>query len=137
HASFTDYITNQERCGGRPWFIDSTVYNKSLALQCLQVLKRELQFNICDLKDSRILNTEVTLPKLSERIEEMISPQLAYATKFWADHLHEAGLDQDKDILDELKELMEYRFLYWLEVLSLLEHVSIVTSSLKIALKYV
>ncbi|KAJ7108177.1 WD40-repeat-containing domain protein, partial [Mycena epipterygia] len=99
---------------------------------CLQVLNRELQFNIGGLEDSRTLNADVE--KLSDRIQTHISPHLMYAAQFWSDHLQD--VDPDQEILSELKEFIEHHFLYWLEVLSLRDQVSIATRSLNIARKH-
>jgi hypothetical protein len=119
--------------GGQPWYIDSKLHNRCLALGCLQILTKELRFNICSLEDSHLLNVEV--PELSVRVKTHISPQLSYASQYWADHLHDAG--PDSEILEELKKFIHQKFLYWLEVLSLLQHVRIATDSLKIAQTYV
>ncbi|KAJ7108137.1 hypothetical protein C8R44DRAFT_884905 [Mycena epipterygia] len=132
HASFTDYLTDRERCGNQPWFIDSRAHNNALALGCLQLLNRELRFNICGLEDSRILNANVE--NLSESIQTHISPHLMYAAQFWADHLQD--MDPEEEILSELKEFMEHHVLYWLEVLSLREQVPIATRSLNIGKTY-
>ncbi|KAJ7108125.1 hypothetical protein C8R44DRAFT_884894 [Mycena epipterygia] len=132
HASFSDYLTDPNRSSSNPWAIISRIHSKALALRCLRVLNHELRFNICGLEDSRILNKDVE--KLSDSIAVHISPHLMYAAQFWTDHLQEA--DPDQETLSELKKLMENHFLYWLEVLSLREHISIATRSLNIARKY-
>ncbi|KAJ7328358.1 hypothetical protein DFH08DRAFT_815860 [Mycena albidolilacea] len=80
------------------------------------------------LEDSHILNVEV--PDLSNRIEAHISAELNYASLFWAHHLQDTGLDNE--MLAEIKDLMNNRFLYWLEVLSLLNQMPIATEGLKI-----
>jgi hypothetical protein len=133
HASFSDYLTDLDMSGSEPWFIDSELHSRRLALGCLQILNKELRFNICSLKDSRLLNVEIQ--DLSVRVETHISPQLSYASQYWADHLHDAG--PDPEILEELKKFIHQKFLYWLEVLSLLQEVRIATDSLNIALAYV
>jgi WD40 repeat protein len=132
HASFRDYITDPHRSGTRLWFIDTKLPVKSLALGCLRVLNQELTFNICDLQDSHVLNTEV--PDLSNRIQARVSPHLAYASEFWAIHLQDTSLD--KEVLSELEKLMKHHFLHWLEILSLLERVPNATKALNVGLKY-
>ncbi|KAJ7150443.1 hypothetical protein C8R43DRAFT_494588 [Mycena crocata] len=132
HASFSDYLTDHSHSGHVPWFIDSKIHSRSLALGCLRVLNRELRFNICGLEDSRVLNADV--PLLSERVSDAISPHLSYASQFWAQHLQETL--PDDGILVELEKFMRTCFLYWLEVLSLLGNVSIATKCLVIASNY-
>ncbi|KAJ7190110.1 hypothetical protein GGX14DRAFT_546974 [Mycena pura] len=61
HASFGDYLTDPKRSTGHPWHIDSKMQNQSLALGCLRVLRDKLQFNICGLEDSHLLNSEPIL----------------------------------------------------------------------------
>lgn len=72
----------------------------------------------------------VNVPNLSSRIEARISAEVKYASLFWSYHLRETG--HDNEISVELKELMYNKFLYWLEVLSLLNKVAIANESLEI-----
>ncbi|KAJ6565680.1 quinon protein alcohol dehydrogenase-like superfamily [Mycena sp. CBHHK59/15] len=132
HASFGDYLTDHTRSGKKQWFIDYKIQNQVLSLGCLRVLKNGLQFNICGLEDSHRRNADV--PGLSSRIASQISPSLSYSSHFWANHLQETGIDTT--ILTEVKGLMYSRFLYWLEVLSLLNQVMIATDSLMAAGNY-
>ncbi|KAG8888572.1 hypothetical protein FRB98_007437, partial [Tulasnella sp. 332] len=59
---------------------------------------------------------------LSAKIEEYISPALAYACLYWTDHLSEARTDSKESLeVDSLVEhFVEQKILYWIEVLSLL-----------------
>jgi hypothetical protein len=132
HASFGDYLTNRSLSGNRPWFVDSRLQSRHLALACLRVLNAELRFNICGLEDSHLLNAEVQ--SLPARVEAHISPQLSYASQFWSTHLHDA--DFDAEILDEITNFTDQKFLYWLEILSLLQRVPISIESLEIAVQY-
>ncbi|KAF7352043.1 WD40 repeat-like protein [Mycena venus] len=133
HPTFGECVTDPARSGGAPWFIDPQVLSQPLALGCFRIMKSELKFNICGLQDSHLLNADV--PDLSDRIKQNISPALSYASQFWADHLTSVT-DTNDDILRELRDFMEKRFLYWLEVLSLLEFASTATGSLEVARRY-
>jgi hypothetical protein len=128
HASFSDYLTNPHRSGRNPWFFDWKMQSKSLALGCLRILNSQLHFNICGLEDSCIPN--VNVPDLGSRIEEHIPAELKYASLFWSHHLYEAG--PDDEILAELKDFIYNKFLYWLEVLSLLNNVPMATGILEV-----
>ncbi|KAJ7455882.1 WD40 repeat-like protein [Mycena latifolia] len=128
HASFSDYLTDRRRSGSLPWFIEHKMQNKYLALGCFSILKAELQFNICGLEDSCILNADV--PDLSDRIATHISPHLSYASQFWAKHLHDGG-PGDETIRSEFHLFMTHHFLYWLEVLSLTNHIKVAAETLR------
>ncbi|KAJ6586716.1 hypothetical protein B0H10DRAFT_2197960 [Mycena sp. CBHHK59/15] len=132
HASFGDYLTDPHRSGSHPWFVNRKIQNHALSLGCLQVLNTQLQFNICGLEDSHCRNADV--PDLSDCVTTFISPGLSYASCFWATHLKD--IDFDPAICREIKNLMQTRFPFWLEVLSLLGQVTVATNALKTARKY-
>ena len=91
-------------------------------------MRTELRFNICKLETSHIRNDDI--PDLDARVKAAIPPHLAYACRFWGDHLS-AVPQQDPDA-DTIRELLKAFFtsqlLYWLESLSLLKAVAIAPS---------
>jgi hypothetical protein len=131
HASFADYLVTSERSGTQRWFVDPAIGHRSLALGCLQVLKTQLRFNICELESSYVLNSEVE--DLDARIQKLISPELSYASQFWTTHLHGVQMAESDDPLHlAVNNCFPSCFLYWLEVLSLLGHVNTARSNLNI-----
>jgi hypothetical protein len=131
HASFGDYLTDHKCSDGKPWYIDPKVGGHQLVSGCLQVMKADLQFNICRLEDSHIRNSDVH--DLPNHITTYISPQLSYSSRFWADHLDVAVFDNG--ILQDIRLLVHSKFLYWLEVLSVLQETAIATNALTTAAK--
>jgi hypothetical protein len=97
-----------------------------MALACFQLMKAGLRFNICQLETSHIRNADI--PNLAIRVMEKISTCLSYSCQFWADHLEASA--SDVELLNEAKEFLCNRFLYWLEVLSLLDMVRIASQAL-------
>ncbi|EGN94359.1 hypothetical protein SERLA73DRAFT_162987 [Serpula lacrymans var. lacrymans S7.3] len=87
---------------------------------------QDLKFNICNLETSHLSNEGIH--DLAERLKENISPPLGYACKFWADHVH-ATCPNDK-LLSLVKNVVDTKLLYWLEVISLLGCVPLVSPSL-------
>ncbi|KAJ7622243.1 quinon protein alcohol dehydrogenase-like superfamily [Roridomyces roridus] len=120
------------RSGGERWAIDVQTQHTALALGCLQVLNCELKFNICNLEDSHLLNTEVA--DLADRIGRWISPQLQYSSCFWSHHVEQAPFGDV--LLNKLRILLNDNFLHWLEVLSLLGQVSRASEALRAAAQY-
>ncbi|KAH7308261.1 hypothetical protein B0J17DRAFT_587680, partial [Rhizoctonia solani] len=51
---------------------------------CLRVMQRKLRFNICNLENSHLLNSQV--PNLKFRVDSYIGPVLKYACTHWIDH---------------------------------------------------
>jgi hypothetical protein len=126
HASFADYLTDPTRSGGEPWAIDPKVDHQPLSLGCLRILCRELEFNICGLEDSHCLSAEV--PDLHRRVVEHISPSLTYSSRFWYNHIQESPFNEA--VLQAMRRFLLEKFLYWLEVLSLLGELPIATAAL-------
>jgi hypothetical protein len=82
-----------------------------------------LKFNICHIGTSHLLNDEV--PELPSHIVHAITGALSYACRFWWLHLSEIShVDRDQyTLLLDIKTFLHDRFLYWLEVLSLIKEV--------------
>ncbi|KAJ7191535.1 WD40 repeat-like protein [Mycena pura] len=133
HASLRDYITDSSRSGTCTWFVHGETQSQSLALGCFRVLHSQLRFNICGLENSHLLNSEVS--DITRRLAQHLSPELAYASQYWANHLR--NMAPDNQILTELRIFIKTGFLYWLEVLSLLEQIGIGRDALQLGRTYV
>ena len=126
HKSFADFLSSWSRCGTNPWFIETEHHNCSLTVKCLEVMKQELRFNICQLETSHIPNDNVL--DLWDRINKFISGHLLYSCIFWADHLQETAFDIS--ILEAIQDFLQLRLLFWLEVLSLIKKVGVAAEAL-------
>ncbi|KAG9124688.1 hypothetical protein FRC07_010638, partial [Ceratobasidium sp. 392] len=125
HQSFSDYMVG-EGCPEQ-YRINTTIQNTEIAISCLELMVKNLRYNICGLEDSRIMNRDVL--DLTTRIEDNISPELAYGCQYWAGHLVEspsvtpllrASINY---LLDEF--ITKSRLLYWVEVLSLMRKTAV------------
>jgi hypothetical protein len=112
HTSFRDFLEDADRSG--PFHIDISAHNRGLTLAALGVMKKYLRFNICELETSYRSNRDV--PDLADRINNAIPIHLSYSCQFWAEHLQSVAFDST--VLTPVLDFIEYRFLYWLEVLS-------------------
>ena len=77
-------------------------------------MNRELEQNMCNLPDG-VTNSEVI--DLKERTEEHINQVLEYACRSW--HKHLIGTIP-ANVIPVLHNFLEKKFLFWLEVLSVL-----------------
>ena len=116
HKSFPDFITDPARCTNPRFYIPPS-YHAELVLHCLKLMDKSLKKDMC-LMPNYTLNSEVG--DLSERVEESgIHGALEYACLSWYMHLI-ATKDQTIDIISALYTFLEVKFLFWLEVLSIL-----------------
>ncbi|KAF7982288.1 hypothetical protein HWV62_28950 [Athelia sp. TMB] len=129
HASFSDYLI---ACKSEPWFVDQANCHFKFAVQCLRVMEARLCFNICRLKTSHLMNRDV--PNLPTLTKTFIPQYLEYTCRSWAAHASHAGTLAPQ-ILPQILKLFQVRFLYWLEVLSLIGASHIALPSMNIVKK--
>ena len=114
HKSFPDFIADQVRCANPRFSINPLYQHAELLVYCLELMNQRLEQNMCRLPDA-VLNSEVD--DLGERIEQHIDQALQYACRSWHKHLINTILPQTHNILHNF---LEKKFLFWLEVLSVL-----------------
>jgi hypothetical protein len=84
----------------------------------MDVMNRELRFNICGIPTSFQANCDID--KIYDRIRENIPSHLRYACHFWARHFtYLQPLNQQAQL--KLIALLRKHFLEWLEVMSLMQ----------------
>ena len=114
HRSFSDFISNPARCTNPRFRICPPDQHTELLARCLELMGRRLEKNVFRLPDG-ITNSEVE--DLKERIEQHVDQALGYACMSWHKHLVGTVLAHAVPILHEF---LEKRFLFCLEVLSVL-----------------
>ena len=121
HASFGDYLL--ERAADRVR-ISRTFGDDSLARGCIQLMRRRLHFNVSQSHTSYEPNPPV--------MPDKITPSLKYACMQWVYHI--AKLPHVSMLDDEIYNNFRPRFLFWLEVMSVLGHVQRAAAMLIIAI---
>ena len=114
HTSFRDFLLDGDRSS---MFHLDILPRHSLFLgrALLACMRKMLKFNICDLKDSRLRNTEVS--NLTSRVTKAIPPHLAYSCRYWMDHMQHVVCSE---LLAEVASFFKKFFPFWLEAISLL-----------------
>ena len=119
HKSFPDFITDPARCTNQRFHISPPDYHSQLLIHCLNLMNQELTKNMCKLPEA-VANSDIS--DLRERTERYIHPALQYACTSW--HAHLIGADttpvHTTSISPILCQFLETKFLYWLEVLSVI-----------------
>jgi NACHT domain len=129
HTSFRDFLTSPARCDNPKMCVLPATQHAAIAMSLFRRMEEGLKKNICNI-DRFKFNREVE--GLAERRAEFIDGSLAYACRYWADHLASASKG-DSDVfplIEALDDFMRMRFLYWVETLSLLGSMSIAVDAL-------
>ena len=119
HKSFPDFIIDPSRCTSQRFHISPPDHHSHLLIGCLGLMNRTLERNMCKLPDA-VANSDVD--DLKERTEEYIDPALKYACMSWHIHLVDADTTPAHApvIVSTLCRFLEKKFLFWLDVLSVL-----------------
>ena len=132
HKSFPDFITSSSRCTNPRFYISPPDHHLQLLTGCLDLMDRALTKNMCELPDG-VANSDVG--DLEERIEKRIDPALRYACVSWHAHLVDMDtiLAHTPKITPTLYKFLAKKFLFWLEVLSVLGAVRNAVEALQVA----
>ena len=106
------------------FFVDLDQGHQDLACATFEVMKKELHFNICQIKSSYFLNSSLTPEQLA-----VISPALFYSCQFWAYHLElrkDTGTFEDRACY-----FMKNQLLFWIEVLSAKKAYNVAVSAIE------
>ena len=126
HASFIDFLCYLKRCQDPKWHIVASAHHLDLASRCLRVMEQDLKFNICGIETSYYPNKEIK--GLQERVKRAIIPSLLYASQYWADHLGSGSVQKEGShpLADSVRSFITCRLLYWIEVFSVKDRMSMV-----------
>ncbi|KAF7976227.1 hypothetical protein HWV62_7250 [Athelia sp. TMB] len=115
HPSLFDFLTDPERCTDPRFTVDVTKQHTMLLVACLRQMQ-SLKWNLCELADSDVLNTEIShLPAL---ISQHMPSELQYACRYWAAHCAQAI--RSEEVLGLLQVFCTEQLLFWVEACSLL-----------------
>ncbi|KAJ7782078.1 WD40-repeat-containing domain protein [Mycena olivaceomarginata] len=109
HASFSDYLFDKLRSGD--FHCESTEHSEVLANCCFDLMKAQLQFNICKLESSFVLDKDSL--DLQKRIKNCISAALSYACRYWGEHLRQGNFTET--VHERLVDFLTHRLLFWME----------------------
>jgi hypothetical protein len=132
HKSFPDFIMGSS-CPSE-FQIKESEHHHDLAKHCLEVMNKQLKFNICQVS----VLSEDQFKDLDDLLQEglqtgHISEELQYAACYWADHL-ERLQNIDSSCVDLLEVFSKEHFMHWLEALVYINQLDIVHIALNKAL---
>ena len=119
HKSFPDFIVDPTRCANPRFRVSPSDQHARIVVGCLELMNKTLEKNMCHLPEA-VVNSDIG--DLAERVEECITPALRYACRSWHMHFihgYTTSIFMPK-ITSVLHQFLEAKFLFWLEVLSVL-----------------
>ncbi|TFK74133.1 WD40 repeat-like protein, partial [Pluteus cervinus] len=120
HLSFSEYLL-EGHCDVR-FRIDTVKQHYNMTHHCLDILTRQLKFNICGFESSYVQNHQVD--DLAQRIHNCISAELQYASIYWIYHYQKCSELSKKELDEKIYVLFcGSKALYWMEILGLLHQV--------------
>ena len=121
HKSLPDFLTDPERCKDKQFFIDPLVHHTELLLSCLNLMKKRLKKNICNLHDYAILSE---VGDIFTRQKQYIGSALKYACQFWTKHLMSVPTSghNTEEVCKGIDEFLRTYLLHWIEVLIIVEN---------------
>ena len=118
HKSFPDFLTDPKRCQDTQFYVEPAVHHAQIFLSCLDLMKKRLRKNICNLEDHAVLSE---VKDLSAQKKDHIGYALEYACCFWTKHLLE--IPSSSPCVEEVQRAIDNFFtthlLDWIEVLAL------------------
>ena len=119
HKSFPDFIIDPTWCSNQRFHTPPPNHHSELLIGCLKLMNQGLGKNMCQLPDG-VKNNEVD--DLWERVDHYIDHSLQYACKSWHKHLVDLCMvpSHTLEITSTLNQFLEEKFIFWLEVLSVL-----------------
>jgi hypothetical protein len=128
HASFQDFMFTQNRSMFKipdihkviDMSCNATAQHAFLVESCFRIMKSDLQFNICKLPSSFLLDSEVS--DLADRVKQYIGAGLKYSAQYWVQHLIEIQTsDKIEFILSSINDFLFLSVLFWIETMNLLK----------------
>ena len=132
HKSFPDFITDPTRCTSQRFHISPSDYHMELLVRCLELMNQRLEKNMCKLPDG-VINSEAN--DLRGRAEEYIDQSLQYACESWHKHI-DRHTTCTPGVTSALHHFLENKFLFCLEVLSILGTLRSAVDALKMAAEW-
>jgi len=135
HKSFPDFLVDPTRCINPRFRVSPPDHHSELVIGCLELMNRRLKKNMFEFPDG-FANDEAD--GLRKRAEGNIDQGLRYACESWHKHLADANTvpTYTVKITSALHQFLEQKFLFWLEVLSILGTLRGAVDALEMARKW-
>jgi len=124
HKSFPDFLMDSGQCTDTRFFVDPPAHHRETFSLCLNVMKKGLKKNVCNLAGSTPLSEVEDLPACRAA---HIGDALGYACCFWTTHLARTASSSlgVEEVQKEIDEFFTTHLLFWMEALSLMGNLDV------------
>jgi WD40 repeat protein len=119
HASFSDYLLSNTRSDSKPWLIYPARVHSDIGDLCMKIMMSKLHFNIAQASTSYKSNVDQAL---------QVAPYWNYVAIHWATHITYCIKPLERlgpSLVQIIVQFLEEKYLYWLEVLSVLNKIQV------------
>jgi hypothetical protein len=136
HPSFPDFMVSSSRCDDPRFFVSLKQHHLRLACGCLGLLNRHLRYNMANLVNADVANSEIHDLQVhlirdvcheESYSEESLLEALFYAARHWTTHI--VSSQMDLELIDALSRFCDDHLFHWLELLSLIQSLVYSTQS--------
>ncbi|KAK6356097.1 hypothetical protein TWF718_000472 [Orbilia javanica] len=118
HPSFRDFLLDLDRCPDTNFQVSEKEMTKTMALRCVDIMRRTLRKDICGLKLLGLKVEDVEKAIIDANIPETTK----HACLYWVDYLKRSGISLEDN--DEFHKFLQDHILHWFEALSLMGELS-------------
>ncbi|OBZ74727.1 Vegetative incompatibility protein HET-E-1 [Grifola frondosa] len=132
HASFPQFLLDENRCTNEMFWVDSCARNSRWAAACLSTLNDSglLRRNVCDLPDPLLHKDEVSNLSTHVNTHLPVHTGIQYACLHWATHLRGSGSQDVVVLVQYLETFCRERLLFWIEALSMMGRLDVAVTAL-------
>ncbi|KAK6354376.1 hypothetical protein TWF730_008784 [Orbilia blumenaviensis] len=114
HPSFRDFLLDRERCSDISFWIDERKTAKTMALRCIDIMKKTLRKDICNLGLPATTIEDIEDSVINTHIPETTK----HACLYWVDYLKRSEIGPDDE---KVHKFLKDHILHWFEALSLMK----------------
>ncbi|KAK4064160.1 uncharacterized protein Triagg1_9139 [Trichoderma aggressivum f. europaeum] len=118
HSSFRDFLSDPARSSSLYFSVDQRKIHANLLTCCLDIMATELRKNIYSIREPGKRIKDIS----KSGVDSHVSQVLQYACKYWIHHLEESDVNPREH--SGTLEFFQTRFLFWIEVLTLIGRLS-------------
>ncbi|RAH54376.1 WD40 repeat-like protein [Aspergillus piperis CBS 112811] len=118
HLSFRDFLLDPTTREKTEFWVDGGQAHQGLAGKCLDVMRRRLKKNICNLPYEGFKRVNISEETLGRSVSDCIPRELEYSCRYWTRHIAQSM--DSAAMMTNVYSFLKEHFLHWAEVMCVL-----------------